>query len=74
MYERAAHKLSNLRSGGSYYVYYPAQQTNMPFGLEGEKPLSSKVVCFVDILKETVHNKAVNAFFLEDRVKHKRLI
>lgn len=74
LYERAAHKLSSLRSGGSHYVYYPGQETNMPFALEGEKPLSSKVVCCVDILKETVHNKAANAFFLEDRVKHKRPI
>ena len=62
LYELAAHQLSNLRSGGSHYVYYPGQETNMPFALEGEKPLSSKVVCYVDILKETVHNKAVNAF------------
>ena len=44
----------------------------MPFALEGEKPMSSKVVCCVDILKKTVHNKAVNAFFLEDRLKRKR--
>lgn len=72
LYERAAHKLSNLCSGGSHYVYYPGRETNMPFALEGEKPMSSKVVCCVDILKKTVHNKAVNAFFLEDRLKRKR--
>lgn len=35
-------------------------------------PLSSKVVCYVDILAKTIQNKAVRAFLLEAKQKHKR--
>lgn len=35
-------------------------------------PLSSKVVDHVDILAKTIQSKAVNAFLLEDKQKHKR--
>lgn len=36
-------------------------------------PLSSKVVCFVDILAKIIQNKAINAFFLEDKQKPRDL-
>lgn len=35
--------------------------------------LSSKVVCYVDILAKIIQNKAINAFFLEDKQKPRDL-
>lgn len=55
---------------GRHYLSYTRDQTNLPFDQREIVPLSSKAVCYANMLENTVKTKAVSAS--EDVQKHNR--